>query len=67
MRIIAVILDQPMIERILIHIGEPTAVPAVLSARAPRRWSWASSRSTKRPGSVMWPEIDQIDGNDTWD
>ena len=38
MRIIAFILDPPVIERILTHIGEPTTPPAVLPARAPPAW-----------------------------
>ncbi|MBK6733591.1 MAG: hypothetical protein IPG61_05800 [bacterium] len=35
MRIIAFVLDEPTIERILAHIGEPTQPPAVLPARSP--------------------------------
>ena len=35
MRIIAFVLDPPVIERILTHIGEPTTAPIVLPARSP--------------------------------
>ena len=35
MRIIALILDPPVIERILTHIGEPVTPPAVLAAILP--------------------------------
>jgi hypothetical protein len=35
LRIIAFILDPPVIERILAHIGEPTAAPPVAPARGP--------------------------------
>ncbi len=37
MRIIAFIVDPPVIERILTHVGEPTEPPAVLPARAPHQ------------------------------
>lgn len=42
MRIIAFILDRPVIERILTHIGEPTEAPKVWPARGRRRPSWGS-------------------------
>jgi len=35
MRIIAFVLDPPVIERILDHIGEPTTPPMILPARSP--------------------------------
>jgi len=35
MRIIAFILDPPVIERILLHVGEPVEPPVILPARAP--------------------------------
>lgn len=35
MRLIAFILDPPVIERILVLIGEPVEAPVVLSARSP--------------------------------
>ncbi len=35
MRIIAFVLDPPVIERILRHIGEPVTAPAVLPVRLP--------------------------------
>ena len=35
MRIIAFVLDPPVIERILRHVGEPTEPPANLPARSP--------------------------------
>ena len=40
MRLIAAITDNPSIERILIHIGEPGRPPPVTPARGPPEWEW---------------------------
>ena len=49
MRIIAFILDPPVIERILIHIDEPVTPPRCCRPGRRRRPSWGSSRQTVRP------------------
>ena len=66
MRIIAFILDPPVIERILSHIGLPTTAPEVLPARAPPQGAFEFDQVT---GQEEWPEMDQAAGagNDTWD
>ena len=40
MRLIAAITDNPSIERILIHIGEPGRPPPITPARGPPEWEW---------------------------
>jgi len=66
MRLIAFILDPPVIERILEHIGEPTEPPAVLPARAPPQ---AELDFTQVTGPDEWPEMDQSAGarGETWE
>ena len=66
MRIIAFILDPPVVERILSHIGLPTTAPEVLPARAPPQGAFEFGQVT---GQEEWPEMDQTAGagNDTWD
>jgi hypothetical protein len=66
MRIIAFVLDQPTIERILEHIGEPTQPPAVLPARSPPQLAFGFDQ-TPAPGD--WPEMDQTAGQgaDGWE
>ncbi len=65
MRIIAFVLDPPVIERILTHIGQPTAPPMILPARSPPQ---AETDFDQVAGSVEWPEMDQTAGDDsTWD
>jgi len=59
MLLIAFILDLPVIERILQHIGEPTEPPAVLPARAPPQ---AELDSTQVTVPDEWPEMDQSAG-----
>ena len=67
MRLIAFILDRPVIERILGHIGEPTEAPAVLSARSPPQLALSFGLVDGEPGAEAWPEIDQTDGGDGWE
>ncbi len=66
MRIIAFVLDPPVIERILRHIGKPTAPPAILPARSPPQGELGFDQDA---GRDHWPEMDQTAGagGDTWD
>jgi hypothetical protein len=66
MRIIAFVLDPPVIERILSHIDEPTMPPAVAPARSPPQ---AEINFDQTAGADGWPEMDQTPGagDDTWD
>ena len=59
MRIIAFVLDQPTIERILDHIGEPTQPPAVLPARSPPQLEFGFDQTL---ATDAWPEMDQTAG-----
>jgi hypothetical protein len=61
MRIIAFVLDPPVIERILRHIGEPVTAPPVLPPRSPPQGELALDQSA---GQAMWPEMDQTTGAD---
>jgi hypothetical protein len=67
MRLIAFILDPPVIERILTHIGEPDTPPAVLPARAPPHAELEFEPADPSAGPTPWPEIDQTSGQDGWD
>lgn len=67
MRIIAFILDPPVIERILTHIGEPVMPPAVLPARAPPQAELGFAPPDPPAARNAWPEIDQTGGQDSWD
>lgn len=67
MRIIAFILDPPVIERILTHIGEPATPPAVLPARAPPQAELSFVQVDPAGGAEAWLEIDQTGGQDSWD
>lgn len=67
MRLIAFILDPPVIERILTHIGEPVTPPAVLPARAPPQAELGFEPADPSAGPTPWPEIDQTSGQDGWD
>ena len=66
MRIIAFVLDPPVIERILSYIDEPTMPPAVAPARSPPQ---AEINFDQTAGADGWPEMDQTAGaaGDTWD
>jgi hypothetical protein len=64
MRIIAFVLDRPVIERILEHIGEPTKPPAVLPARSLPQGEF---RFEQTVGLDDWPQMDQTAGlGDGW-
>ena len=56
----------PTIEKILAHIGEPTAPPPILPARGPPQ---AEFEFDQTAGTKGWPEIDQTTGHggDSWD
>ena len=66
MRIIAFVMDPPVIERILRHVGEPTEPPAILPARSPPQTELAFDQDGGRDD---WPEMDQsVDTpGDPWD
>jgi hypothetical protein len=66
MRIIAFVLDPPVIQRILSHIDEPTMPPTVAPARSPPQ---AEIEFDQAAGADQWPEMDQTSGAqaDTWD
>ncbi len=68
MRLIAFILDPPVVERILGHIGEPTDAPAVLPARSPPQGELSFDAGVEAvAGAEAWPEIDQTGGGgDGW-
>ena len=56
MRIIAFVLNPPVIERILVHIGESTTAPIALPARSPPQ---AEMDFDQVAGCDEWPEMDQ--------
>ena len=66
MRIIAFVLDPPVIERILAHVGEPMEPPAILPARSPPQGEFAFDQDG---GGDDWPEMDQSveTPRDSWD
>ena len=66
MRIIAFVLDPPVIERILRHVGQPPEPPAILPARSPPQGEFVFDQDG---GSDDWPEMDQSvgTGGDSWD
>ena len=66
MRIIAFVLDPPVIQRIQQHIDEPTMPPAVAPARSPPQ---AEIEFDQTGGADDWPELDQTAGatGSTWD
>ena len=66
MRIIAFVLDPPVIERILGHIGEPVTPPAVSPARSPPQ---AEMDFDQTAGADDWTEMDQTAAaiDDAWD
>jgi hypothetical protein len=53
------VLERPVIERILEHIGEPTQPPAVLPARSPAQLAFGFDQA---PPTEDWPEMDQTAG-----
>jgi len=67
MRNIAFILELPVIERVLTHIGEPSAPPSVLPARAPPQVEMGFDPGGDGPEE--WPDMDQTagTGSATWE
>ena len=67
MRVIAFILDPPVIEKILTHVGEPVAAPTVLPARAPPQVEMDFGQGGTCPEE--WPDMDQSTGtgSTTWE
>ena len=66
MRIIAFILEPPVIKRILRHVGEPVEPLAILPARSPPQ---GEIQFDQAAGTDEWPEMDQTacEGGDAWD
>jgi hypothetical protein len=66
MRIIAFVLDRPVVERILEHIGESTQPPVVLPARSPPQLALGFDQTI---ATAEWPEMDQTAGQkaDGWE
>ena len=60
MRIIAFVMDPPVIERILRHIGELTEPPAIVPARPPPQGELGFDQDA---GRDPWPEMDQTAGS----
>ena len=52
-------LDEPTIERILDHLGEPTQAPAVMPARSPPQLAFGFDQTI---AIAEWPEMDQTAG-----
>ena len=65
MKIIAFILEPPVIERILTHIDEPVEPPRILPARGPPQAELDFDQDT---ATDPWPEMDQTAGgaDDCW-
>jgi hypothetical protein len=65
MRIIAIVLDRPTIERILDHIGDRAQPPAVLPERSPPQGEFGFDQTI---ATADWPEMDQAVGRgDGWE
>jgi len=66
MRIIAFVQEPAVVEKILTHIGEPAAAPAILPARSPPQGEFGFDQVG---GAQEWVEMDQTatPGTDTWD
>jgi len=65
MRLIAFIIEPPVVAKILSHIGEPTEPPAVLPARAPPQVEMDFDQVDE---GNDWPDMDQTVGtaDETW-
>jgi hypothetical protein len=65
MKLIAFIMEPPVVEKILSHIGEPTEPPAVLPARAPPQMDLDFDQVAQ---ANDWPDMDQTVGSEdeTW-
>jgi len=66
MRIIAFVQEPAVVEKILTHIGEPIAPPAILPARSPPQGEFGFDQVV---GAEEWVEVDQTAApdRDTWD
>jgi hypothetical protein len=56
MRVVAFILEPPVIQKILRHLGEDAHPPPVASARAPPQ---AACEFDQDAGRDPWPQLDQ--------
>ncbi|MBU8871766.1 MAG: hypothetical protein KOO60_12945 [Gemmatimonadales bacterium] len=65
MRLIAFIMEPPVVEKILKHIGEPTEPPTVLPARAPPQVEMDFGQVVQ---ANDWPDMDQTTEttDETW-
>ena len=59
MRLIAFIMEPPVVEKILKHIGEPSEPPAVLPARAPPQVEMDFDQVAQFDQGNDWPDMDQ--------
>jgi len=59
MRLIAFIMEPPVVEKILKHIGEPTEPPTVLPARAPPQVEIDFDQVSQFDQGNDWPDMDQ--------
>ena len=59
MRLIAFIMEPPVIEKILTHVGEPTEPPTVLPARAPPQVEMDFDQVPQFDQGNDWPDMDQ--------
>ena len=68
MRLIAFIMEPPVVEKILKHIGEPTEPPTVLPARAPPQVEMDFDQVAQFDQGNDWPDMDQTAEtiNETW-
>ena len=68
MRLIAFIIEPPVVEKILKHIGEPTEPPTVLPARAPPQVEIDFDQVAQVDQGNDWPDMDQSVGtaDETW-
>ncbi len=65
MRLIAFIMEPPVVAKILTHIGEPTEPPVVLPARAPPQVEMDFDQVAR---ANEWPDMDQTveTKDETW-
>ncbi len=68
MRLIAFIMEPVVVEKILLHVGEPTEPPTVLPARAPPQVEINLDQGAQVDQGNDWPEMDQTAGtaDETW-
>jgi len=68
MRLIAFIMEPVVVEKILLHVGEPTEPPTVLPARAPPQVEIDFNQVAQVDQGNDWPDMDQTVGtaDETW-